>query len=99
MSHIVGTTCLEITIFCVVINAMTEIIRKKLVLMVLEWFAMILYPKTWVTWSMSSIYRFVKVDPCFSFEPNGFLECKTSNYKIGWAVFNMLLAININTYL
>jgi len=43
---------------------------------------------------MNSTYKFVNVDPCFAFEPSGFLECRTLNCRIGWALFNMPLAIN-----
>ncbi len=65
----------------------------------LKWSAMILYLKPWVTWSKSSIYKFVKVNICFTFEHCGFLERRTLNYRIQWATFNMLLAMNINNFL
>ncbi len=67
--------------------------------MMLKWAAMILYLETWVTWSSSSTYIFVKVDLCFAFKPHGFLECKTSNYRVGWVAFNPPLAINTNIFL
>ncbi len=67
--------------------------------MVLQWSSMKLYIEPWVTWSMSSTYRFVMVDICFTFKPWGFLERRTSNNRIGWAVFNPPLAININILL
>ncbi len=81
------------------IDTMTEVIRTKPMFMVLEWLDVILYLETWITLNKSSIYKFIKVDICFVFELNGFLECRTLNYKIGWAMFNMPLAINTNIFL
>jgi hypothetical protein len=57
------------------------------------------YPKPWVTWNNSSIYKFAKIDVCFTFKPWGFLEHKALNNKIGWVIFNLPLAINTNIFL
>jgi hypothetical protein len=66
--------------------------------MVLQWFDMKLYPDSWITWTRNSTYIFVEVDICFTFKPHGFLEHKTPNCKIGWARFNLPLAINTNIF-
>jgi hypothetical protein len=42
---------------------------------------------------MNTTYIFVKVDPCFAFEPCGFLECKTLNILQNW-VGNVQYATN-----
>ncbi len=63
----------------------TQVIRTKPMLMVLDWSAMIFNLETWVTWSRSSTYWFVNIDPCFAFERHGFLECKTLNCRFAWA--------------
>ncbi len=81
---------------CCSTDVTIKVINTKPMLVVFEWFVVIFNLETWVTWNRNSAYIFVKVDPCFAFKPNGFLECWTLNCKILWASFNMPLAINTN---
>ncbi len=76
-----------------------QVIGTKPMFMVFKWCNSILYPKTWVTGNKNSTYIFVKIGFYFAFEPHDFLECRTLNCKIGWATFNMPLAINTNNFL
>jgi hypothetical protein len=46
---------------------------------------------------MNSTYIFAMVDPCFAFEHHGFLQCKTLNYRIGWATFNTPQLFSLNS--
>ncbi len=45
-----------------------EVIKTKPMLMVLDSSIVIFNLETWITWSRSSTYWFVNVDPCFAFE-------------------------------
>jgi hypothetical protein len=79
MGHIVGTIGLTITNFCVVPPTQRLKSSRQNQCLWCSSDPLRYYTHKPITWNITSTYKLIMVYPCFAFEPNGFLECRTLN--------------------